>query len=63
MHTADDLSYFYARADAELILAQQATHPAACRAHYQLANYYLDRVYNPANDPEVAVVEGQPTAG
>ena len=41
----DDTSYFYARAETELELAQRATHPEAVRAHYIIANHYLDRCY------------------
>lgn len=41
-----DKDYFYQRAEAELQLAQRATHPAAVRAHYIIANHYLDRVYS-----------------
>lgn len=40
-----DKAYFYQRAEAELNLAQQASQPAVVKAHYQLAGYYLDRVY------------------
>jgi len=40
-----DLSYFEKRAEAELECAQQAEHPAAARAHYLLAGFYLDRIY------------------
>lgn len=40
-----DRSYFYERAEAELKLAQQASDPAVVKAHYQMAGYYLDRVY------------------
>lgn len=40
-----DVSYFQFRAEWELELAQRATHPAAVRAHYQLAEMYLDKVY------------------
>ena len=51
----DDTSYFYDRAETELELAQKATHPLAVRAHYIIANHYLDRCYGgegalPAND-------------
>ena len=51
----DDNSYFYERAETELELAQRATHPLAVRAHYIIANHYLDRCYGgtaaaPAND-------------
>ena len=41
----DDTTYFYARAETELELAQRATHPEAVRAHYIIANHYLDRCY------------------
>lgn len=42
-----DSDYFLERAEAEIALAQSARHEAACRAHYELAGYYLDRVYGP----------------
>jgi hypothetical protein len=38
-------SYLERRAEQELELAQSSTHPAAVRAHYQLAGFYLDRLY------------------
>ncbi|WP_203309282.1 hypothetical protein [Sphingomonas beigongshangi] len=41
----DDSSYFYDRAETELELAQRAVHPMAVRAHYIIANHYLDRCY------------------
>jgi len=41
----DDNTYFYERAETELELAQRATHPMAVRAHYIIANHYLDRCY------------------
>ncbi len=41
----DDDIYFYQRAETELELAQRATHPMAVRAHYIIANHYLDRCY------------------
>lgn len=40
----DDI-YYYERAETELELAQRATHPSAVRAHYIIANHYLDRCY------------------
>jgi hypothetical protein len=43
------LSYFEHRAETELEMAQRATHPAVVRAHYQLADLYLDRVYGGEN--------------
>lgn len=44
----DDETYFYERAETELELAQRATHPEAVRAHYIIANHYLDRCYGAA---------------
>ncbi len=41
----DDRLYFEERAAAEIELAQRATHAGAVRAHYELANAYLDRLY------------------
>jgi hypothetical protein len=40
-----DVQYFSERAEQEIARAQQAVHPAAVRAHYLLAGYYLDMVY------------------
>lgn len=40
-----DSSYLERRAEDELVAAQQATHPGAVRAHYNLASLYLDRLY------------------
>lgn len=60
----DDDIYFYERAETELELAQRATHPLAVRAHYIIANHYLDRCYGggatavPANDDG-----GEPSVG
>lgn len=45
-----DRAYFYDRAEAELKLAQRATDPAVVKAHYQLAGFYLDRVYGAGDD-------------
>lgn len=41
----DDKEYFYRRAEAELQMAQSTEVPAAVKAHYTLAGFYLDRVY------------------
>jgi hypothetical protein len=46
-HMGSD-GYFYRRAETELAMAQRAASPAASKAHYELANRYLDRFYNPA---------------
>lgn len=45
-----DKEYFEKRAEAELSLAQAAAHPAAVRAHYLMAGFYLDRLYGPEID-------------
>jgi hypothetical protein len=37
--------YFLERAEAELDLANEATHEGAARAHYYLAGFYLDRAH------------------
>ncbi len=52
MFTQDenDRDYFYERAEAELILAQAATHPAAVTSHFALAENYLDLVYGNGTD-------------
>ncbi len=43
--TAEEQAYFEARAEAEIALAQQASHARAVRAHYELASAYLDRIH------------------
>ena len=40
--------YFLERAEAELDLANEATHERAARAHYFLAGFYLDRAHSGA---------------
>jgi hypothetical protein len=40
-----DGDYFLQRAEAEIGLAQRATHPRVVAVHFQLAEAYLDRVY------------------
>jgi hypothetical protein len=57
--TARDRHYFIRRAEAELALAQSAAHPAAMRAHYHLAGYYLDKAYRRS---ELAAALGVATA-
>jgi hypothetical protein len=49
----DESAYLEARAEAELSLAQAAEHPSAVRAHYLLAGFYLDRLYNPGDEAPV----------
>jgi hypothetical protein len=46
----ENTSYFESRAEEELELAEQAAHPAAVRAHYLLAGFYLDQVYGDATE-------------
>lgn len=46
----DDRSYYQSRAEAELGRAQQAGHPGAAKAHYDLAGFYFDRVHNAKDD-------------
>lgn len=43
-HPADADDYFYRRAETELSMAEKATSPAVVRAHYELANLYLERL-------------------
>ena len=57
----DDTNYFYARAETELELAQRATHPEAVRAHYIIANHYLDRCYGGGEPVADADSEGDAT--
>ena len=52
-----DRDYLEQRAEAELSLAQAAAHPAAVRAHYILAGFYLDRIYGQDNDKASAQEE------
>jgi hypothetical protein len=47
----DDRTYLEQRAEAELDRAQQASHPAAVRAHYELLGHYLNRLY-PGDPPD-----------
>ena len=46
----DDSVYYQRRAEVQLELAQKATLPTVCKAHYQLVEAYLDKV------PEAAAV-------
>lgn len=45
----DEESYFYRRAEAELEQAHLAADPRPVRAHFQLAEAYLERVDAPRN--------------
>ena len=44
--TRDDKHYFEQRAEAEIALAQRATHASVVRAHSELATAYLDLVHD-----------------
>ncbi|ONF96657.1 hypothetical protein [Sphingomonas jeddahensis] len=54
MSSVDDKEYYYQRAESELEMAQRAEVPEAVKAHYTLAGYYLDKVYN---DGETALAD------
>lgn len=41
----DERRYLELRAESELFCAQAAKHPRAVKAHYSLAELYLDRLY------------------
>ena len=41
----DEANYYQQRAEAELKLAQSARHQRVVQAHYDLANYYLERLH------------------
>lgn len=56
----DDTTYFYDRAETELELAQRATHPMAVRAHYIIANHYLDRCYGGVSTSPIQDGGGDP---
>ena len=41
-----DRDYYYRRAEAELTIAQATTNPAALRAHFLLAERYIELAYS-----------------
>ncbi len=43
---AFEKDYFLERAEAELDLANAATHEKAAHVHYHLAGFYLDRAHS-----------------
>ena len=51
MLSSDDRSCYEGRAETELEMAQRASQPEACRVHFLLAGYYLDRIRECADDP------------
>lgn len=50
----DERDYFEKRAEAEIELAQRATHASVVRAHYELASAYLEMIHGEAGPPEQA---------
>ncbi len=52
----DDRDYYERRAEAELALAERTAHPGACRSHYLLATYYLERLSGASADAASAVL-------
>lgn len=48
----EDVEYLEQRAEAEIAMAQKATHVRVAQAHFQMANAYLDRIYG--DDPRTA---------
>jgi len=56
--TQQDHSYYLHRAEAELSLAAGAAHPAAMRAHYYLAGFYLDKAYGARDQGDSAPGRG-----
>ena len=43
-----DVDYYERRAEAEIELARQSQSAEAVQAHYQLATFYLDKIYGEA---------------
>ena len=41
----EDREYWERRAEEQILLAQSASHKAVVRAHYELANQYLDMIH------------------
>jgi hypothetical protein len=41
----EEMDYYQLRAEAEIELAQRASHSKAVQAHYQLASAYLDMIH------------------
>lgn len=60
--TGDDSSYFQTRAEDEIEAARNAEHPRAVEAHYQLAEFYLDRIHNGEAADTVGPALGLPEA-
>ena len=43
--SADDVEYLEQRAEAEIALAQNADDSRVVKAHYDLANHYLEKIH------------------
>ena len=56
-HHHSESDYLERRAEAELEAAQAAAHPAAVRAHYNLASAYLERLYGHTAPPAQIVAQ------
>lgn len=41
----EEVAYYEERAEAEIAMAQQASHAGVVKAHYELAAAYLDRIH------------------
>ncbi len=57
-----DRAYYGERAEAEIDAAHRASHPAAARAHYVLAAFYLDLAHNPEPGCGIAIIPGRAPA-
>jgi hypothetical protein len=57
---SNDELYFRRRAEQELELAQRAVDSAVVRAHYRLAEAYLDKITLPAAKSDVSEWSGAP---
>ncbi len=55
--TEDDRGYYERRAEKELSMAEATGDPNACASHYELANRYLELVF------EQDRTEAEPAAG
>lgn len=49
----EEMDYYERRAEAEIEMAQRASHVRAVQAHYEMAAAYLERIYGegPASGP------------
>ena len=50
--TTEERAYFEQRAEAEIEMAQRADHVRVVQAHYELANFYLERIHGETGVPE-----------